>query len=87
MSPLAGELLIATAVTAGTVVAPLTLWPVELLTMCVPKPSAAFVPAELRSVPPFSVSAVAATLMPSESASVASTSYSNVKVLVVLPLA
>ena len=67
------SLAITTASTAGTVVAPSTLWAAAFAIAFAPSPSAAFVPVPLRIVPPFSVSAPAATLIPPLSASVART--------------
>ena len=69
MSPLAGELAIVAASTAGTVAAPSTLWPLASAIACAPRPSVAAVPAQLRIVPLFSVSAAAATATPFVSAS------------------
>ena len=74
VSPLAGVLAIVTAFTVGTVATPFTLWPPAFAIAFVPRPSAAFVPAPLWIVPPFSAKALAPTPIPSESASVAATS-------------
>ena len=74
VSPLAGALAIVTALTAGAVAAPSTLWLPAFAIAFVPRPSAAFVPAPLWIVPPFSAKALAPIPIPSASASVAATS-------------
>ena len=71
VSPLAGVLAIVSVFTAGTVAAPFTLWPLAFAIAFAPRPSTAFVPAQFRTVPPFSVRAAAATPIPFASASVA----------------
>ena len=71
MSPLAGVLAIVSVFTAGTVAAPFTLWPLAFAIAFAPRPSTAFVPAQFRTVPPFSVRAAAATPIPFASVSVA----------------
>ena len=74
MSPLAGALLIDTALTAGAVaVLPDTLWPDASATAWAPSPKPAAAPAPLRIVAPFSVSALAPIETPSASASAACT--------------
>ena len=71
MPSLAGLLAIATPVTADAVnVAPATLWPELFESACAPSPrSASVVPPATSIAPPFSASAAAAMLIPSESAS------------------
>ena len=74
VSPLAGLLAIETALTAGTVAAPFTLWFGSFVIATAARLSAASTPvAVLWIVPPFSVSALAPILIPSLSASVACT--------------
>ena len=80
-------LLILTPVTVGTVVRPSTLWLAWLPSACVPSDSVALVPPPLRIVPLLRPSAPAAMLMPSASKFAAPTSYSNVSIVVPLPLA
>ena len=87
MSPLAGALAIVTAVAAGVVAGPFTLWLALFVMAWLPRPRVALVLAALWMVPLFRVKAVAATLMPFASTSLAATAYSKVSVLVPVPLA
>ena len=87
MSPLAGALAIVSAVGAGVVAGPFTWCPALFAMAWLPRPRVALVPAALWIVPLFNASALAATLMPLASTSLAVTAYSNVSVLVPLPLA
>ena len=75
MSPLAGVLPIATAVTAGaTSLLPSTLWSAEFAIAALPRPSVALpVPPRNLIVPPFNANALAPMLMPFASASAACT--------------
>ena len=89
MSPLPGLLTSDTPTTTGTCNVPSAMWPALFTIAFAPRPRPAASPASRASaiVPPFRVSAFAATLIPSGSASDAATRYRNTSRLVPVPRA
>ena len=73
MSPLAGALAMVTELTAGTVMAPFTLWLPWSPSAWLPRPRLALAPPQLRMVPLFRPKALAPMLTPLASASSATT--------------